>query len=379
MSLFFIYHICRFSSLARTPEYRGFDYFYGYYTGEIDYYTKESGIGFDGYSFLDLQSSGSLVSDDSEIDSTLHAGYLFQSKAEAVINSHAESYPDTPMFLFYSMQLVHAPYDVPSIYSSRCDGQLDDDEANGDMNSYCGMNLMLDEVVANTTCTLESAGLSNNAVVILTSDNGGVSAFPGGSSPYRGHKYDFTRGGVSANAFVFSKLLPGFARGSTYDGLMHVSDWLPTLMMVATDGAWTGSYSGATLDGVNQWDALISGTDSPRSWIVHYAYPHSSTLGSVQYGAYKLDIGMELPDQETALDVNDLGGTMNTVCESPSLHSVRPKKIFEMVGGLNYLTASNMFSSWLVTVQLLAIPITILLLYKIMQVRIYCSVLLCLY
>ena len=43
-------------------------------------------------------------------------------------------------------------------------------------------------------------------------------------------------GGVKATAFIHSNLLSSSVRGTTYTGLMHVTDWLPTLMNVATNG-----------------------------------------------------------------------------------------------------------------------------------------------
>lgn len=45
------------SSLARTPTHRGFDYFYGFYGGHIDYWTKTYG------NFVDLHDGDELVSD----------------------------------------------------------------------------------------------------------------------------------------------------------------------------------------------------------------------------------------------------------------------------------------------------------------------------
>jgi len=96
------------SSAARTPTYRGFDYFYGYYNSYIDYWTKK----YEGY--IDLHNGLEPVLDAAALDGTLYAQSLFQGKAEKVIQTHATSYKTYPMFLLYSMQLVAAPYQVPS-------------------------------------------------------------------------------------------------------------------------------------------------------------------------------------------------------------------------------------------------------------------------
>ena len=53
---------------------------------------------------------------------------------------------------------------------------------------------------------------------------------------------------------------------------MHVTDWMPTLMGLATKNTWTGSIAGASvaLDGKDMWSAIVSGGASPRHEILHY-------------------------------------------------------------------------------------------------------------
>eukprot|EP01035_Chromulina_nebulosa_P016905 gene16905-22394_t len=276
------------SSELRLPHNRGFDYTYGYYNGYIDYWTKE----FNGYN--DLHENGVLVFNDDELSTDLHSAYLFQSKAENVIANHAKSYPDQPMFLYYSLQLVHFPYQPPEEFLSRC---LSDDDDTANM---CGLTVMLDEVIANLTCALKSHDMIDNTILIFASDNGGADetdSVTGNSVPFRGHKFSFNRGGISAPAFIHSPLIPESARGSEYNGLMHVTDWLPTLMGLATEGAWSGSYIGNDLDGVDMWEAIITGSDSPRVDIVNYISA-SSVYASYQYGNYKYDKNVDLQDYD---------------------------------------------------------------------------------
>lgn len=273
------------SSEEKLPNNRGFDYFYGFLGGHIDYYTKY----FMGTN-LDLNENGILVTDESELDDTLHSAFLFQSKVEDVIASHAANHQDEPMFLYYAAQLVHADWAAPKSYQARCTGPDDITENQKTYLTYCAMNLMLDEVLANVTCALERHNMAQNTVVIMVSDNGGYAAMPGNNYPYRGSKGTLTRGGDSVPGFVYAPttLMPDAVRGTSYEGQMHVtgkfeilkisklrlilsnSDWLPTIMGLATGGAWTGSYLGNTIDGVDMWTALTTNTASPRSEIVHY-------------------------------------------------------------------------------------------------------------
>ena len=276
------------SSAARTPTYRGFDYFYGYYNSYIDYWTKT----YQGY--IDIHEGLDPVLDASALDDNLFSQILFQKKAEDVIKNHAENYKalGIPMFLLYSMQIVSAPYQVPPEYSSRCtrDGNLLDDDA------YCGMNVLLDEAVANITCTLEAHDMSENTVLIVASDNGGAKTATAGTNvPYRGYKGDVYRGGISVNAFIHSPLIPASARGLRYDGQMHVTDWLPTLMGLATKGTWAGSIAGPeiTIDGKDMWNALITNDDSPRHEILHMIRDEGLTF-SIQYDMVKLDTNNDI-------------------------------------------------------------------------------------
>ena len=53
------------------------------------------------------------------------------------------------------------------------------------------------------------------------------------------------------DAFIYSPLLPDSIVGSSYDGLMHVSDWFPTMLDLAQISSFTPSQ-GFEMDGVSQ-------------------------------------------------------------------------------------------------------------------------------
>ena len=59
------------STKSKTPNFRGFDYFYGYHACEIDYYTKmDEGK-------LDLWENNTLVTDPVEVSNTTYSAYLW--------------------------------------------------------------------------------------------------------------------------------------------------------------------------------------------------------------------------------------------------------------------------------------------------------------
>ena len=262
------------STWGEWPTYRGFDTFYGFMNKEIDYWDKTWSLSSE--KFFDLQDGENLVSDPSEI--ATHTGMLFTAKAIGAMASHQNSYSSTnpkPLFLYYAPALVHSPWGVnPDVYSSRCRG-FGASSYYDTAKSYCEMVVMLDDSLANITCALRRLGWADNTLLVLVSDNGGAAEFPGSSYPLRGQKSTLFNGGVRGNAFIHSPLIPLAARGSVFRGLAHLTDWLPTLMHVATNATWSGTkFNGDSVDGVDLWDSLMASRPGSNN----YASPRTELL-----------------------------------------------------------------------------------------------------
>ena len=57
------------------------------------------------------------------------------------------------------------------------------------MRRYCALMIMMDEAIGRTVCALENAGLADNMLMVVSSDNGGLTnQFPGVNWPLRGGK-----------------------------------------------------------------------------------------------------------------------------------------------------------------------------------------------
>ena len=105
--------------------------------------------------------------------------------------------------------------------------------------------------------------------------------------------HSFMAASFMVNAFIHgSIIIDPSRRGGTYGGQVHVTgewwrngrlsyrlasslmqcaDWLPTLLGLATNKQWRGSYiPGTVIDGKDIWDAIINDTPSPREEIVLY-------------------------------------------------------------------------------------------------------------
>ena len=308
-----------YSSSAHKPLSRGFDEYYGFLTGKVDYWTKKYNN-----KYLDLQDGNSLVTSSSETSSDYHNAYLMQDKAEAMIASHYKSYgAKKPFFLYYSMQMIHSPLSAPDVYINRCHKptSISDDTVYDTERNYCAMNVMLDEAVANLTCSLNNYGYSDNTYLILASDNGGDPSGYGSSYPFKGYKDLAWNGGVAATAIIHSKLLSSSVKGSKYTGLMHVTDWMPTLMHIATNGKWSKPSSKYDIDGVDMYKAITKGKSSDRDVIVHY---HDGTSSVIQYGDYKLftnyaDSTVTKPKYTFDSDQDSSASSIS--CSSPTFYS----------------------------------------------------------
>ncbi|CAH3182779.1 unnamed protein product [Porites lobata] len=236
-----------FCSWSYTPLNRGFDSFYGIYLGAGNHYTHETA------GILDLHDNETPVENKDGVYST----YLYAEQAQKVIESHNAS---TPLFLYLPFQSVHSPLQVPTEYTEKYENITDDDRK-----IYAGMVENVDEAIGNITEAMKTAGLWDNTLLIVTTDNGGAPDDGGYNWPLRGEKGSLWEGGVRGVAFVHGNMLQ--RTGVTCNELFHVTDWYPTLLYLA--GIEKDSDSSA-LDGYNIWSAISEGAASERTEILHY-------------------------------------------------------------------------------------------------------------
>ena len=154
---------------------------------------------------------------------------------------------DQPLFLYAAMQTPHSPLQVPQKYEDMYPENMDPNRR-----TYLGMVTAMDEVVGDLISTLKESGLYENSVIIFSSDNGAVSGIRGGGSnnPLKGQKGSFYEGGVRVPAFIHS---PKYVKnpGRIYDNLVHITDWLPTIMHLINFEDFS------SIDGIDQYENLF--------------------------------------------------------------------------------------------------------------------------
>jgi len=247
------WHLGHFNT-QYLPTSRGFNSFMGYLTGEEYYYGKYT-YDSSGYDLYDFFWNEKQLKDQSVLGTFSLNNY--DMRAQTIIREHD---PSTPLFLYYSTQAIHAPYSTtpPKMLTDKqiMLGEKISNQIYDNRGLLVTTSAAMDYTFLNLITALQDKGMYENSVIVVASDNGGCSINGGDNYPLRGQKMTLFEGGVHVNAFVHSPLLPEATRGTEYDCMFHVSDWLPTLV----EGV-AGGETAPDIDGVNHWEMLMKTDD----------------------------------------------------------------------------------------------------------------------
>jgi len=295
-----------FAKRDMTPQERGFDEFYGYYTAAEDYWNHTSPCsGCGNYTALDLGYHNSTNDVFDFGQSGVYSTHLFTTKAQDIIEKHAKTRPNSNMFLCLAYQTPHVAFTC----DPDCDNGINKLEApesyiaqqsqikNDDRRTFAGMIGALDEGIKNVTETLQANNMWDDTILIFTSDNGApAQAFNQSAMsnyPLRGQKGQYFEGGIRVPAFIYSPLLnKGYNVPFTYSGLMHVADWYRTILSMASSYQEIDKSNERIMlnqadDGYDLWSAIIHNEASPRTEILINIDPVQEQ-SAIRSGNYKL-------------------------------------------------------------------------------------------
>lgn len=236
---------------SNTPNGRGFDSYLGYMQGQVDYYTRTIANSYDFWHNRTAltKTNGTYTYHD------------YMAEAERIITGHD---PSKPLFLYFSHQIVHIPLELPDDpkFQTACTHITDKKR-----HVYCAMMAQLDAAVSQTVDLFKAAKLWDDTVMVVTTDNGGMTdyqdnfpASAGVNFPLRAGKTTLFEGGVRGVAFVTGgdNVFPSKARGTQSNDLWHCTDIFATLLPLA------GAPVPATADGVDMWPALSGDAKGTR-------------------------------------------------------------------------------------------------------------------
>ncbi|HQX51521.1 MAG TPA: arylsulfatase [Planctomycetaceae bacterium] len=289
---------------AYTPTHRGFDRQYGHMFGAIDYFTHMRDEKNDWYR------------NDVPTPEEGYSTHLIAKEACQVISEKPD---DKPLFLYVPFNGIHSPLQVPASYKERY-ARLPEPRR-----SIAGMLAAVDEAIGQIKDALDAKGISDNTLIVFSSDNGGFN--PGkatSNAPLRAGKGTIYEGGVRVCAFA---TWPGkIPAGVTVDEPMHGVDWYPTLLKLA--GATTDQPLAP--DGMDIWPVLTQGAKTPHDAILLMGTQPGKA--AVRVGDWKLLLNASQKDTEETDETDDAGAKMelynlaDDIGEKHDLAASQPEK-----------------------------------------------------
>jgi len=254
---------------AYLPTARGFDHQYGHYNGALDYFTHVRDGGFDWH-------RNDKVCRDEGYTTT-----LLGDEAVRLIEKHDTA---KPLFLYTAFNAPHTPLQALPEHMKHY-GHIQDKTRR----TYCAMVHAVDEQIGRIVAALEKCGMSENTLIIFSSDNGGPVNLGATNGRLRAGKGSLYEGGVRSPAVVVWR--GKLKAGTTVNEPMHIVDLYPTLLKLG--GA--SLEQKLPLDGKDIWPVLTEGKRSPHEDILFNVTP---TKGALRMGDWKLVVGGNLQDPE---------------------------------------------------------------------------------
>ncbi len=246
--------------LGYLPDYgplkSGYDHFWGFRSGALDYYTH-----------TDTNHKDDLWDGDVPIHETGYMTDLIGDRAVKAVNSHAKS--GQPFFLDVHFNAPHWPWEAVGDQeeAERLRSAPLADHDGGTQRTYQKMIERMDFQIGRVLQALDKHGLASNTIVIFTSDNGGERFAD--TWPFSGRKTELLEGGVRIPLVA---RWPGrIGKGITTEQVAIHMDWLPTLLAAAGTAPAPGSPS----DGVNLLPVMTAAVKPyPRKLFWRYKANH---------------------------------------------------------------------------------------------------------
>ena len=208
--------------LGKLPKFgplqSGYDHFYGFRTGALDYYSHHG-----------TDQEDDLWDDDVAIHQVGYLTDLLGDRAVSVINESATS--ERPFFMSLHFNAPHWPWEAPGdeAESDRIKATNLQHYDGGTQKTYQRMIERMDQQIGRVLTALETNGQLDNTIVVFTSDNGGERFAD--TWPFTGRKTELLEGGLRIPSIIsWPSRLP---KARTTQQVAISMDWLPTLLAAA--------------------------------------------------------------------------------------------------------------------------------------------------
>jgi arylsulfatase A-like enzyme len=256
--------------LGPLPKYgplqSGYDHFYGFRGGAVDYYSHKG-----------TNDKDDLWDGDTQVHEHGYLTDMLGRRATELLTQFADA--RKPFLLSLHFNAPHWPWEAPGdeAESQRIAGSRLRDFDGGSQATYERMVEAMDAQVGRVLAVLDAKGLTKNTIVIFTSDNGGERFAD--TWPFTGKKTELLEGGLRIPAII---RWPGhIPAGRTNNQVAISMDWMPTLL-AAAGGAMDPASPG---DGISILPMLAGGA-APVSRTLFWRYK-ANAQHAVRDGDFK--------------------------------------------------------------------------------------------
>ncbi|MFC5448949.1 sulfatase family protein [Paenibacillus aestuarii] len=281
------------ASAEHGPNAHGFDQFYGFRAGCIDYYS---------HIFYWEQAGGvnpvhDLWHNETEVwENGEYMTEVITREAVSYIEAAAEQ---EPYFLYVAYNAPHYPMHAPKAYIDRFS------DLPPDRRIMAAMIAAVDDGVGEIVAALKNKGVYEDTIIFFSSDNGPSTEsrnwldgtedlyYGGSAGKFRGHKASLFDGGIREPAIL--SYPAGFAgsQGQVNDEVCAMMDMFPTVLeLTGTD------QKGYDVDGYSLCATIRGTAPSPHPQLF---WEYGDQL-AVREGKWKLVLNGKLDFSRTAVD-----------------------------------------------------------------------------
>lgn len=262
---------------THTPLDQGFDYFWGFRGGFIDYYSHRFlHAGWQRPQFHDLYRNRKEITADGQYFPDMQV-----EEAEQFIEKHKRQ----NFFLYMAFNLPHYPEQPDSSFSEQYK------DLKWPRNSYAPMITTMDDRIGRILAKLDKEGLTDNTIVLYMSDNGhstedyynweesyGSNGGGGYTGKWRGAKGSFFEGGLRVPCII--RYPNAFPANEVRNQMITNMDWLPTFCEILNIDLPENK-----LDGKNILPLINNANVSSPHEVLHFMWQQ---MWAVTKGEWKL-------------------------------------------------------------------------------------------
>lgn len=189
---------------------------------------------------------------------------------------------ERPFYAYLPDHAVHAPFEPKPDLLKKYEAKATRENDGRNNPAYAATIEAVDQNVGRIVAELERLKLTDDTLVVFTSDNGGTQQF---TAPLNGSKGQLYEGGIRVPAVVAWSGLKN--PGTKFDAPITTVDWYPTLLELAG----LAPAAGQTLDGVSLVPAFRGANDLGRKrlfWHFPCYVGKASPSSAMREGDYKL-------------------------------------------------------------------------------------------